>query len=323
METIDHFNLRSFDLNLLIAFDALMQERSVTRAAARLKIRQPAMSHNVATLRMLFQDDLFVRVGQAMQPTPRAVALAAPIRLALNQAQAALMSRDVFRPEAEVRTFRLGLSSELELVLLPDLTARLQRIAPGIRIHAKVAGPDQVDGMLDSGAIDLAVGCSHCIASRYASEVLFEAEVMCCFNPDLLPFSAPIDRDTYLGARHAVVSQTDSLHGCVKEALDRLGAELDVVMAAPDFLTVLSAAKRAPLLATISARVARRYAPLLGLAASPVPLSLTFPPVTMVWPTHTDRDPAGAWLRDQIRACVSGLGERSPPKAPEPVAAAS
>ena len=76
MQTIDHFNLRSFDLNLLVAFDAMMEEMNVTRAARRLKIQQPAMSHNISTLRTLFQDELFIRVGQEMKPTARALKLA-------------------------------------------------------------------------------------------------------------------------------------------------------------------------------------------------------------------------------------------------------
>lgn len=84
MQPIDHFNLRAFDLNLLIAFDVMMEEGNVTRAARRLKIGQPAMSHNISTLRMLFEDDLFIRVGQIMQPTARARTLAGPIRNALR-----------------------------------------------------------------------------------------------------------------------------------------------------------------------------------------------------------------------------------------------
>lgn len=301
MNSIDHFNLRSFDLNLLVAFDAMMQDRSVTKAAARLKIQQPAMSHNLATLRLLLQDDLFIRIGQIMQPTAKAQALSAPIRLALNQAQSALSARVAFSPETEERTFRLGLSSEIELLLLPDLTARLQALAPGIKVLSRVAHPDQAEAMIDMQAIDLAVGCSHHNGSRYVSEVMFDAHVMCCFNPRLLDLDVPIDRETYLSQRHAVVSQTESLHGCVKEALEHASVDLDVVAAAPDFLSVLSTAMKAPVIATVAARVALKYGPVLGLKVSPVPLDLNFPPVTMVWSHYADKDPASLWMRQQIR----------------------
>src|SRR5689334_21702964 len=117
MQPIDHFNLWSFDLNLLMAFDALMRERSVTRADTRLKIQQSAMSHNLGTLRVLMDDELFIRVGQVMKPTPRAVALAAPIGRILEQAQHAITTRETFRPEEEERTFSIGFSSELEVLL--------------------------------------------------------------------------------------------------------------------------------------------------------------------------------------------------------------
>jgi LysR family transcriptional regulator, mexEF-oprN operon transcriptional activator len=87
MKPIDHFNLRSFDLNLLVAFDALIKDRSVTRAAARLKVQQPAMSHHLSTLRMLFGDDLFIRVGNYMQPTVKAEAIAEGVAQILAGAQ--------------------------------------------------------------------------------------------------------------------------------------------------------------------------------------------------------------------------------------------
>ncbi|MDK1490091.1 LysR family transcriptional regulator [Sinorhizobium sp. 7-81] len=317
MEVIDHFNLRSFDLNLLIAFDAMMEEGSVTKAARRLKIQQPAMSHNLSTLRVLFQDDLFVRIGQIMQPTARARALAGPIRLALKQAQAALLAADVFDPATERRIFRLGLSCEAELLLLPDLTALLRRMAPGIRLLVRTCTPDEVDAMLSAGTIDMAVGCTYAPTSRYISEVLYEAEVLCCFNRGLLPLPSPVTLDTYLQADHVVISQSESLHGCVKDALEHAGTELNVVAAAPDFMSVLATASLSPVIATVSSRIAERYGPLLGLEVSPVPLALRFPPVTMVWPLHSDNDPAGVWLRQHIRACLSA----SVPQLPHPLAA--
>src|SRR5690349_9409488 len=115
MVTIDHFNLRSFDLNLLIAFDALISEGSVTKAAQRLKIQQPAMSHSLSTLRVLLQDELCIRVGQVMQPTAKARSLAVPVRQALRQAQLALSGGEAFDPATEERTFRIGMTPEVEL----------------------------------------------------------------------------------------------------------------------------------------------------------------------------------------------------------------
>jgi LysR family transcriptional activator of mexEF-oprN operon len=305
MSSIDHFNLWSFDLNLLIAFDALMRERSVTRAAARLKIQQPAMSHNLKTLRLLFDDELFVRVGQVMRPTARALTLSASVNQILEQAQNAITVREAFRPEVERRTFAIGFSSEMEVLLMPGLTARVQAAAPGINLLARPAQPAQVHRLLDEGEIDLAIGCFESGSERYRRRLLFEQSLMSCFNPRLLDLPTPIDRPTWLTQRHALVSQNASIRGCLDRALQAAGVELEMAMAAPEFLTVLSAAMQTPVLATLPARIVRRYAPLLGLAVSPVPLELRVMPIAMVWPTHTDSDPASEWLRQQAMAVLA------------------
>jgi DNA-binding transcriptional LysR family regulator len=230
--------------------------------------------------------------------------LSGPVRQALRQAQAAVLMADAFDPATERRTFRLGLSSEVELLLLPDLTARLRDIAPGIRILARGGDAQEVDAMLEAGVVDLSVGCSYLPDSRHHCEPLYQSSVLCCFNPQLLKVSNPVGLDAYMTAQHAVISQTDSLHGCVKDALKHAGAELEVVAAAPDFMSILATARSSAVIATVSSRIALRYGPLLGLEVSPVPLELSFPPVAMVWPLQTDSDLGCAWLRQQIREAM-------------------
>ncbi|MBB4347172.1 MULTISPECIES: LysR family transcriptional regulator [Rhizobiaceae] len=308
MTTIDHFNLRSFDLNLLVAFDALISEGSVTKAAKRLKIQQPAMSHSLSTLRVLLQDELFIRVGQVMQPTSRARSLAVPVRQALKQAQLALSGGDAFDPSTEERTFRIAMSPEVELLLIPDLTARLRRLAPGIRVLARVFPYEAMDPSLEDGSIDLAVGCTYTQTSRRSFETLYKTEFACCHNPDLLTLSKTVGLEAYLAAEHATISQNETLQGCIKDALEIAGVELNVVTAAPGYMSVLSAAQSSPLIATVPSRIAERYAPLLGLDVSPLPVSLSFPPVNMVWANHADGDPANAWLRQQIRDVFASSG---------------
>lgn len=305
--SIDHFNLWSFDLNLLVAFDALMRDRNVTQAASRLKLQQPAMSHNLATLRLLFQDELFVRVGQVMQPTPKAHTLSVPIQQILSQAHQALISKDQFDPLRETRTFRIGFSSELEVILMPDLIAVLRETAPGIKLLARSANPDQIHRMLDDGVVDLGVGCYDKGSTRHRHRLLFEQSLMCCYNKNLLPLDGPLDRATYLRLQHALVSQKDAIEGCLDTALEKLDVKLNVAMAAPEFLTVLSAVKKTPLVATLPTRIIQRYAKIFGLTESPVPLDLEVSPIAMVWSAHSDREPAAEWLRNQIGPLVANV----------------
>ncbi|CAH0342924.1 LysR family transcriptional regulator [Rhizobium sp. CECT 9324] len=314
MTTIDHFNLRSFDLNLLVAFDALIAEGNVTRAARRLKIQQPAMSHSLSTLRVLLQDELFIRVGQVMQPTARARSLAIPVRHALRQAQLALTGNEAFDPATEERTFRIAMSPEIELLLIPELTMRLRRDAPGLKVLARVFPYEAMEPSLEDGSIDIAVGCTYSKTSRRSFETLYEPEMVCCYNPALLALSNPVELPDYLSAEHATISQNETLQGCIKDALEMAGVELNVITAAPGYMSVLSAAQVAPVIATVPSRIAARYAAILGLEVSPLPVSLSFPPVKMVWANHADSDPANGWLRHQIRdslACTAAGGQES------------
>ncbi|MBB3351390.1 LysR family transcriptional regulator [Rhizobium sp. L9] len=303
--SIDHFNLWSFDLNLLVAFDALMKERSVTKAAVRLKIQQPAMSHNLGTLRTLLQDELFVRVGQVMQPTHRALRFAEAVEQILSRTQQAIVTPASFEPGQAEQIFRIGFSSELEVLLVPRLAAVLNEIAPGIKVLARAVGPELVHKLLDDNIIDLGVGCYDDGNNRHRRSLLFEQSLMCCYNPKLLDLPETLDRDSYVGLKHALVSQKDAIEGCIDEALKRISVRLDVSVAAPEFLTVLTAVLEAPLIATLPTRIVKRYAGLFGLAITEVPLDLTVSPISMVWSAASDNDPANRWMRSQVTELVS------------------
>src|SRR6476660_7484270 len=137
MTGIDHANLSRLDLNLLVAFDALLTERSVTRAAARVGLGQSAMSHNLARLRILFGDELLTRGAEGMRPTPRALALADPLRVTLAQIQAAVLQREAFDPSTAERTFRVGLADSIEVAVIPGLLARLRTLAPSVSLRLR------------------------------------------------------------------------------------------------------------------------------------------------------------------------------------------
>src|SRR5215211_1855485 len=158
MMAIDHVNLSRVDLNLLVALDALLTERSVTRAAARVGLGQSAMSHNLARLRALFGDEILTRGPEGMRPTPRALALVEPVRTVLSQIEALVSRDEAFNPQTAEHTFRVGLSDTLEALIVPSLLAHLCEVAPGIHLRLHNFEPSKLLDDLDADRLDLAIG---------------------------------------------------------------------------------------------------------------------------------------------------------------------
>ena len=154
---IDHANLSRLDLNLLVAFDALLAEGSVTRAAERVGIGPPSMSHALARLRRLLKDELFVRAPDGVRPTPRALALAGPVRGALSAIQEMLLQGEGFDPAGAERTFLLGMPDSIEVVLLPRLLAHLEAEAPKIRVRVRSIDRFEVLEQLDRDRLHLGI----------------------------------------------------------------------------------------------------------------------------------------------------------------------
>jgi LysR family transcriptional activator of mexEF-oprN operon len=302
MSDINHFNLKSFDLNLLLAFDALMQEGSVTRAAAKLKVGQPAMSHSLGTLRVLFQDELFIRESRALRPTARALSLAERVRQTLELAQSALSFRETFIPGTETRTFRIGLPADLEALLLPSVMAHARRDAPGIKILSRYVENGDLTSALDNGIIDLAISYGDEVASWHKQEELYHERFVCCYSPKF--FSPTLDRDTYLKGAHAMLSKTEHLEGCLKEVLRRNQLELNVVSSCPNLATLLLMVSKVPILATLPSRVTMQHASLFGLKVCELPLDFGSSSCSMISLARTNLDPGLAWLRKEVRTAA-------------------
>ena len=123
----------------------------------------------------------------------------------------------------------------------------------------------------------------------------------------LVQFKGKPDRTSYLAAKHALIYQKQEIEGCLDSALKKLGVRLNVAMTAPEFLTVLTAVARAPFVATLPARIVKRYAAMFGLTAYDVPLELEVTPFAMLWPVHADKDPASEWIRKQVEPLIAQL----------------
>jgi DNA-binding transcriptional LysR family regulator len=308
---IDTVNLGRIDLNLLVHLGALLTERSVTRAAARVGIGQSAMSHNLARLRELFGDELLTRGSEGMRLTPRAVTLLEPVQTMLTQVEA-LVSRDqAFDPATAVRTFRFGLPDSMEILIMPALLARMREVAPGIHLRLYNFDASRLLDDLDADAMDLAIGYDAFQPGQvhHKRRKLFTESWLCMFSAEKTGIVPPISLDDYVRLPHVLTSLRPgrSVRGIVDEALDKLRLHRSVALTTPRFLTVPSLVARAPVIVTMQARLARVFAAELGLSLSPPPVELSEETVLLLWHASYDHDPAHAWLRDQLAELVAEL----------------
>jgi DNA-binding transcriptional LysR family regulator len=306
---IDSVNLSRVDLNLLVHLDALLAERSVTRAAARVGLGQSAMSHNLARLRDLFSDELLTRGPEGLRPTPRALALVEPVRIALAQIQVLVSRDDAFDPRTAERTFSVGLPDSMEILIVPSLLAYLREVAPGIHLRLHNIDSSKLLDDLDADRLDLAVGYGVFAQGQahHKRRLLFTETYLCMFNAERTGITASISLDDYLRLPHVLTSLRPGERGVVDDALEKLGLRRTVVLTTPRFLAVPSLVARAPVVVTMHARLARFFAAELGLSLSLPPVELQDMAVSLLWHASYDHDPAHAWLRQMMVRLVAEL----------------
>jgi LysR family transcriptional activator of mexEF-oprN operon len=300
--SIDYANLAAIDLNLLVAFDALVSEQSVTKAAARVGIGQSAMSHNLARLRALFADELLTRGTEGMRPTPRGLGLVGPVREILGQVQALTARPDAFDPRTAERLFRIGLPDSVEVLLVPHLLAYLQAEAPSIRLRLQAVGhPAQVLEDLDADRLDMAISIGTIEAGRdhHKMRSILTGTYLCMFNAALVGIAPPISLEDYVRLPHVLTSLRQGERGVVDQALEKIGQRRNVTLVTPRFLAVPFLVRGAPVVTTMHAELARLFASALGLSLSPPPVALPDIAISLVWLRQVIGRLAGEATRDQ------------------------
>jgi DNA-binding transcriptional LysR family regulator len=309
--SIDMNDLRAVDLNLLVAFEAIAQSRSITRAAALLGLGQPAVSQALARLRLVFGDSLFVRGRDGMQPTERALHLAPAIAETLAGIRRLVAPPAPFDPAQTQRLFRIGLPDDQELVLIPRLLALMARQAPHAALQLRSVDRARGRRLLDDGSLDLAIGAFDEGPDWQRQQVLLEDGYECLRDPRQIICPRPIGLADFLAHGHVLVSLSEDRTGRVDEALARLNLRRRIVLSTPRFLAVPAMLAAAPLIATLPARMAAAMATAHGLARDPVPAPVAPYQVTMIWHAAGDADPALVWLR----RCLADLARQPAPQA--------
>jgi DNA-binding transcriptional LysR family regulator len=312
IDPMNEVHLGAFDLNLLVALDALLVEGSVTKAAARIGVTQSAASHALSRLRKLTGDELLVRGRDGMVPTIRAEAMRAPLRRALDELTGTLSSPRAFDPQkARVRVF-IGTSDYSELVLLPGIMARLVREAPGVELRLLAVGQDPASE-LATGKLDFVIMPAQATddSQGVRARQLFSDRLVCIARRGHpLAGNKTMSMSAFAGAAHALVSPWGMEGGYVDDALARHGLQRRISIAVPHFLVAPHIIAASDLLLTVAERVAEVVAEPLGLAVLSPPRELEISGFTnsLLWHERTHEDPARRWIRDVI---VAEAAERS------------
>jgi len=299
---IDHINLARVDLNLLVALDALLTERSVTKAAGRVGLGQSAMSHNLARLRQLFDDELLVRSPDGMRPTPKALALGDRVRITLSGIQALVARDEAFDPAKAERTFRIGLPDSVEMLIGPKLLAIGCDEAPGIRFRIYSTDERQLLDEIDADNFDIGIGIGTFPQGQvhHKRRLLATDTYLCMFNAAKVGFKPPISLKNYVRLPHVLTSLRKGERGVVDDALEKIGLSRKVALVTPRFIGVPFLIAGSPVVTTMHARLARIFAKELDLALSRVPVDLPEVTISMLWHASYDDDPGHTWLRNAI-----------------------
>lgn len=300
-----------YDLNLFPAFMALMEERSVTRAAARLGVTQPALSNALNRLRETFRDPLFIRQRYGIAPTELAEDIAPTVAAALRQLDDLVLTQQEFRPEKAERLFTIAPNSYVELVLMPLLVARLGEEAPGIRLRMVPFGSDLADAGVVSGTTSLALGRMIDPPGNLVVQHLMDDGLACVVRTDHPEVGDGIDRAQYERLKHVNVLPPGRLRAGLFQALERQGLRREVAVSVTHFMAVPEMIAATDYCATLPRLVCRllQRDPRLKVLSAPVDLG-TFP-VEMAWHVRYRRDAAHRWLRSVVADLGEELARRS------------
>jgi DNA-binding transcriptional LysR family regulator len=304
-------DIRDIDLNLLVALEALLSERSVTRAAQRLSLSQPAMSAALARLRTLFNDPLLLRTARGMLPTARGVELAAPVKQVLDEIGRIVRQAEAFDPARAEVTFTITASDYVEFTILPRLVDHVEARAPGCRLAVRPISFATLPDQFERGEVDLAVVSAANAPENTRLRPLYSERFVCAVRRGHPRAAKQITLDEFCALEHVLISPSGGAFVAQTDAaLAALGRSRSVRLSIPHFLLIPEILARSDMMAVLPERLARAHFDRLQIMEVPFEL----PPFTIaqVWHERTHRDPARAWLRQALADLMEKDGTAMP-----------
>ena len=306
-------DLHLFDLNLLVALDALLTERNVTRAGKRLNLSQSAMSGALARLRDYFHDELLVPVGRQMALTPVAEGLVEPVRDILVRIRGTLGSKPSFDPLTAIRHLSVAVSDYVTEILIADVLRRARREAPHITFELRGVGRRATEE-LESGELDFLISPEGYVSAGHPTDVLFEDTYTCVAWAGNESIGSSITLEDYLNLGHVVVSVAGAEQpgNYDEQFLRRSNVRRQVEISVPSFSLAPQLVVGTGRVTTITTRLAVKCAQTLPLKLLPMPIAIP-PMVEMVqWHEVHDYDPANQWFRRLLKEAIGDLPHEPP-----------
>jgi len=304
-------NLTALDLNLLVALDALLRESSVSRAALRIGLSQPATSHALQRLRDLIGDPLLVRTGARMELTPRALALRAPLAQALDQVRG-LFTLDAFDAASSERQFRLMMPDLAVELLMPRLMTKVTRAAPNIRIDVVPWRGPAIFHAEFARTIDMVVSIGNAFKGFHRQLLYTDSDALAVRQGHAVGKRLS-KRDAFLAARHVAVVLRGQSEDLIDIWLRSKGWERRIALVVPSYIEALHVAARTDLVAFVPRRLIGALARQLSLATVAPPLDPGLDEQYMFYPTRAQVEPGSIWLRTLMLETGRGLGSAPAP----------
>lgn len=309
--SIQKMDIGRIDFNLLTTLEALLLERSVSRAARRLHLSQPALSAQLARLRTMFGDPLFVPSHRGMTPTPLALQLQQPLGDALAQLRQVITQARAFDPAHDSFTVCIAASDYVQSALLLDFTLALRAQAPGLRVALRPSDAPRLPAQMEKGEVDLAVMTPQGIAGSLRSRPLFEETYVFIARRGHPALRRPLDLARFCALDHVMVSpRGGGFSTPVDEVLDAQGLQRRVVLSASTFHSVLALVERSDLVALVPARIVGGSGARLRVMAPPLPVPGFA--IHMAWHDRNHHDAAQRWVRERL-AGFAALGIQPAP----------
>ncbi|MCI0750010.1 MAG: LysR family transcriptional regulator [Nevskiales bacterium] len=293
-------HLSRIDLNLLVVLDTIYTEGTLTRAAGKLHLTQPALSHSLGRLRHLFDDPLFAREGRTTVPTPLARTLIEPVRRALRGLEIALNELECFDPATTQKHFTVALRDVLEPTVLPPLLQRVSRDAPSVDISAVHAERRDLESGLSSGALDVALDVQLPLSDDIRRRKISLDRMVVVARKGHPVVRKKLDLVSYLRLHHILVSSRRTGPGVEDMELSRQGLKRRIRLRCQHYFAACRVVSQTDLILTMPRHYARVTNRPFGNQILPLPFDMPPLDAYLYWHANADKEPANLWLREQL-----------------------